>query len=66
MAESFSRSVSELADCYPLLKPRVLKAMMLAASRGGELCPVEREIISSMAAAMDCPVPSLDELRTRA
>ncbi len=63
---AFSRSVSELADCYPLLKPRVLKAMMLAASRGGELCPVEREIISSMAAAMDCPVPSLDELRTRA
>ena len=63
---AFSRSVAELADCYPLLKPRVLKAMMLAASRGGELCPVEREIIASMAAAMDCPVPSLDELRTRA
>ncbi|NND68969.1 MAG: M48 family metallopeptidase [Halioglobus sp.] len=59
---AFSRSVSELANCYPLLKPRILKAMILAASRDGELCPVEREIVASMAAAMDCPVPSLDAL----
>ncbi len=54
----FSRAVHELADCYPLLKPRVLKAMCLAAGEEGELDPVAREIIASVAAVMDCPVPS--------
>jgi len=54
---AFSRAVHELADCYPLLKPRLLKAMSLAASSDGQLSPVEREIIASMAAVMDCPVP---------
>lgn len=53
----FSKAVHELANCYPLLKPRVLKAMSLAASEDGTVCPVEREIIASMAAVMDCPVP---------
>jgi Zn-dependent protease with chaperone function len=54
---AFSKAVHELANCYPLLKPRLLKAMALAASADGRLSPVEREIISSMAAVMDCPVP---------
>ena len=54
---AFSRAVHELANCYPLLKPRLLKAMTLAASSDGQLSPVEREIIASMAAVMDCPVP---------
>jgi len=56
---AFSKAVNELANCYPLLKPRVLKAMALAASSDGQLSPVEREIIASMAAVMDCPQPSL-------
>tara|TARA_R110002110_G_scaffold415860_1_gene658733 strand:+ start:54088 stop:56052 length:1965 start_codon:yes stop_codon:yes gene_type:complete len=56
---AFSRSVSELADCYPLLKPRLLKAMALAAGADGKLTPAEKEIIASMAAVMDCPVPLL-------
>ena len=52
---AFGKAVHELADCYPLLKPRLLKAMTLAASADGRLSPVEREIIASMAAVMDCP-----------
>jgi len=52
---AFGKAVHELADCYPLLKPRLLKAMTLAASADGGLSPVEREIIASMAAVMDCP-----------
>lgn len=55
----FSRAVQTLADCYPLLKPRLLKAMRLATGHGDELNPVEREIIMSVAAVMDCPLPSL-------
>lgn len=54
---AFSRAVHELADCYPLLKPRLLKAMVLAAGSDGGLSPAEREIIASMAAVLDCPTP---------
>jgi Zn-dependent protease with chaperone function len=54
---AFSQAVNELADCYPLLKPRLLKAMATAAGSDGQLSPAEREIIASMAAVMDCPVP---------
>jgi hypothetical protein len=53
----FSKSVHTLADCYPLLKPRLLKAMAMAAAEDGIVCAVEREIIASIAAVMDCPVP---------
>jgi Zn-dependent protease with chaperone function len=59
---AFSQAVHELAHCYPLLQPRILKAMVLAASVNGELCPVECEIIASMAAFMDCPAPSPADL----
>ncbi len=56
--KAFSKAVYTLADTYPLLKPRLLKAMALAAGSDGTLSPVEREIIASMAAVMDCPVPN--------
>ncbi|MFT7286627.1 MAG: Zn-dependent protease with chaperone function [Halieaceae bacterium] len=53
----FSRAVNTLADCYPLLKPRILKAMALAAADDGEVCPLERELVVAVAAVMDCPLP---------
>jgi Zn-dependent protease with chaperone function len=52
---TFSRAVHTLADCFPLLKPRLLKAMALSAGCDGELNPAEREILASVAAVMDCP-----------
>ncbi|MDO8862688.1 M48 family metallopeptidase [Haliea sp. E1-2-M8] len=55
--EAFARAVHQLADCYPLLKPPVLKAMSRAASADGTLSPVERELLTSLAAVMDCPLP---------
>ncbi|MBT4520366.1 MAG: M48 family metallopeptidase [Halieaceae bacterium] len=55
---AFSKGVHELANCYPLLKPRLLKAMALAAGSDGKISSVEREIITTIAAVMDCPVPS--------
>ncbi|MHA7817600.1 MAG: M48 family metallopeptidase [Pseudohaliea sp.] len=54
---AFSEAVHTLADCYPLLKPRILKAMGEAASENGHLCPVEYEILASIAAVIDCPLP---------
>ena len=59
--DAFGNAVRQLADCYPLLKPRLLKAMALAAGDDGRLNAAEREIIASMAAVMDCPVPLLPE-----
>ncbi len=53
----FSRSVHELTACYPLLKPRLLKAMEQAAGADGEICAVERELIAAIAAVIDCPLP---------
>ena len=54
---AFSEAVHTLADCYPLLKPRILKAMGEAASENGHICPVEHEILASIAAVIDCPLP---------
>ncbi|MEL7044258.1 MAG: M48 family metallopeptidase [Pseudomonadota bacterium] len=53
----FSRAVTTLADCFPLIKPRILKAMALAAGEDGHISAVERELIVAVAAVMDCPVP---------
>lgn len=54
---AFSRAVHSLGDCYPLLKPRILKAMAVAAASDGEVCAIERELITAIAAVMDCPLP---------
>ncbi|MDP4918815.1 MAG: peptidase M48, partial [Haliea sp.] len=54
---AFARAVRELADCYPLLKPQILKAMSQAANADGTVSAVERELVASIAAAMDCPLP---------
>jgi Zn-dependent protease with chaperone function len=57
--QAFSAAVNQLADCYPLLKPRLLKAMATSAGADGQLTGTEHEIIASMAAVMDCPLPAL-------
>jgi len=54
---AFSKAVHTLADCYPLLKPKLLKAMTQCARLDAKVDAKEREIIASMAAVMDCPVP---------
>jgi hypothetical protein len=58
----FSKSIETLALCYPLLKPRVLKAMQRAAYADQEVNELEREIIYAVAAIMDCPIPSAIKL----
>jgi Zn-dependent protease with chaperone function len=54
----FSRAVTELADCYPLLKPRLLKGMAACAAHDEQLTAQECEILVAVAAVMDCPVPA--------
>jgi Zn-dependent protease with chaperone function len=54
----FSRAVNKLADCYPLLKPRLLKGMAKCAAHDGALSAREVELLVAVAAVMDCPVPA--------
>lgn len=57
----FSKAVDDLSLLFPLLKPRVLKAMSIAARCDDETSPLERELIYAVAAVMDCPVPILEQ-----
>lgn len=55
--DSFVKAVNQLANCYPLLKPRLLKALRDCARNDQVVSIVEREILSAVAAVMDCPIP---------
>lgn len=54
----FSKAIDQLADCYPLLKVRILKAMAEVARHDGQVCPRELTLIKAIAAVIDCPVPT--------
>jgi Zn-dependent protease with chaperone function len=58
--DAFIDATKNLADCFPLLKPRLLKALKDAASHDGVISTVEREMITAIAAVMDSPLPQLD------
>lgn len=57
--DDFIRAVNQLANCYPLLKPRLLKSLQLCANHDGNISVLEKELISAIAAVMDCPMPRL-------
>ncbi len=58
--DTFNHAVQQLACCYPLLKPRILRAMTAVAASDGQLTGEEREIIYAVAAVMDCPIADED------
>ena len=53
----FSDAVENLAECYPLLKVSVLKAVALVAADDGMISDIEITLVKAMAASLDCPVP---------
>jgi Zn-dependent protease with chaperone function len=53
----FSQAVERIALAYPLLKPRLLKAMAAVAMHDDEVQALELAMIRAVAAAIDCPVP---------
>lgn len=55
---AFSQAVHKLGDSFPLLKPRLLKGMAACASHDDKLTATEIELLVSVAAVMDCPVPA--------
>ena len=63
---AFSQAVHKLADCFPLLKPRLLKGMAACASHDDTLTATEIELLVSVAAVMDCPVPASVRIEAQA
>lgn len=61
---AFSKAVGVIADCYPLLKVTILKALATTAAHDGVVNGQELMLIKAIAAVIDCPVPNhmLDEI----
>ncbi|MFA7555680.1 MAG: M48 family metallopeptidase [Spongiibacteraceae bacterium] len=59
--EGFISAVNILADCYPLIKPRLLKGLADCACFDGNITTLELEMISAIAAVVDSPIPALDQ-----
>ena len=55
--QAFGKAIDTLADCYPLLKVTLLKAMAEVASADGSISADELTLIKAIAAVIDCPVP---------
>ncbi|MGK0442086.1 MAG: Zn-dependent protease with chaperone function [Pseudohongiellaceae bacterium] len=58
--DDFIKAVNKLANCYPLLKPKLLKGFADCVKHDGEIKPIEKEVIAAIAAVMDCPQPLLE------
>jgi len=56
----FTRAISELAHCYPLLKPRLLKGLIKAAQSDECVSQQELYVIKGIAVVMDCPLIGLE------
>lgn len=57
--DDFIKAVEKLANCYPLIKPKLLKGLCDCARHDGVIADQEREMIAAIAAVMDCPQPLL-------
>lgn len=59
--QDFRAAVKELAYAYPHLKPRMLMGFVNAVKQDGVITVIEREMVRSIAAVMDSPIPKLDD-----
>ena len=57
--DDFSKACNKLADCFPLLKPKILKSFAACIKHDQQITPQETELIAAIAAVMDCPQPPL-------
>ncbi len=58
--EEFTAAIKKLTNAYPLLKSRVVKALIDAAKSDGELEIIERNVIKAIGAAIDTPIFNLE------
>lgn len=55
----FSHAVNALALAFPLLKPKIIKALIEAAKADGIIEAIERQSIIAICAAIDAPLPDV-------
>ena len=55
--QQFGKAIEQLANCYPLLKVTILKALASVAEQDGHISPRELTLIKAIGAVMDCPLP---------
>ena len=51
------RAIDKLAELKPLVKPRIIKACFEAAAADGVFRVAEVELVRTVAATLDCPLP---------
>jgi Zn-dependent protease with chaperone function len=59
---TFISGIEALACCTPLLKARILTSLVQVVKFDGVIAPMERELVTAIAAAMDSPIPRLLDL----
>ena len=57
--DNLSKAASKLSHCTPLLKPKLLKGLAACAAYDKKITSQEKEIITALAAIMNCPMPRL-------
>ena len=62
--QQFIKAANKLSYAYPLLKRRILVGLAKCVEHDGKLAHVEKELITTIAAIMDTPLPQLDHLLT--
>jgi Zn-dependent protease with chaperone function len=56
--QQFGKAIEQLANCYPLLKVTILKALTRVAEQDGHISHRELTLIKAIGAVMDCPLPN--------
>lgn len=56
----FKKAVNDLACCYPHLKPKLINGFINCVKQDGRITIIEKEMVHSIAAAMDSPIPQLE------
>lgn len=60
--DKFYKAVNKLGGVYPLVKARLLSGFKKCITQDGQITVEEREILASIAAVMDSPIPVFDEM----
>lgn len=58
--KSFLGACKKLEQAYPLLKARIIKALVDAVKTDGEIEPIEKHTIYAISALLEVPLPNLD------
>ena len=53
----FSLAINKIALSFPLIKPRILKALVQVIKADGKIDIIERQTLMAIAAAIDAPLP---------